>query len=148
MRLQFKAEKLQEERDKELTGHPVTNVKLDNIRSIEDYYNDQLITLENKQAKLEELLRQEESFITGRPEISDKSRQLALKKQGDKDEDLFSRLYQERIHTTNPVHHINEEIINKKKTMNNAINQNYRAINADNEKLKKKCAETVVSILN
>jgi len=57
--------------DKIYTGQPETNTKLENIRTIEEYYNDQIQAIENKRIKLEEILRREETVLRDRPEITE-----------------------------------------------------------------------------
>lgn len=72
-RLDKIANKVREDEDKIYTGQPITNNKLEYIRSVEEYYNDQIQALENRQIKLEEILQKDISILREKPEITEVS---------------------------------------------------------------------------
>jgi len=57
---------------------------------------------------------------------------------------LFERLSNERIHTDQPLHYLNEEVISQKRKLDQANKKNYSVINSENENLKKKANEKLV----
>jgi hypothetical protein len=134
-RKQLKIQAITENHNKEMstiyTGMPEVNVKLEQLRSPDVFFSDQIKFKEITQNKIEEnkkkISENVQKTLRDKPEISMNSKEIAKKKNSLKGQELYSRLAKDS-HNAETKHYMNQQKMKEKRLMDLKVQKNYTAI--------------------